>query len=92
VTSISSLALCAWPARSVYLTPEAPPKRCSRSPPAPIASHPASSSLNLILTSLLDHITFLQTQFAVFDGQIEAAAEQLPGYHHLLSNPCIGPI
>lgn len=48
--------------------------------------------VNLILASLLDHIAFLQTQLATFDRHIEAAAEHLPGYHHLRSIPGIGPV
>jgi transposase len=48
--------------------------------------------VNYILTSLLAHITFLDSQLTVFDGYIETLAETLPGYHHLKSIPGIGAV
>jgi transposase len=48
--------------------------------------------VNQILTSLLAHITFLESQLAVFDQQIETLAQTLPGYDLLTSIPGIGPV
>jgi transposase len=48
--------------------------------------------VNHILTSLLAHIAFLDSQVTLFDGRIEALAETLPGYHHLKSIPGIGAV
>jgi transposase len=48
--------------------------------------------VNYILTSLLAHIAFLDSQVTLFDARIEALAETLPGYHHLKSIPGIGAV
>jgi transposase len=48
--------------------------------------------VNHILESLLDHIAFLENQLATFDKRVEALAEQMPGYQHLISIPGIGPV
>ena len=48
--------------------------------------------VNHILTSLLAHIAFLDSQLTFFDGHIQALAETLPGYGHLASIPGIGPV
>ena len=48
--------------------------------------------VNQLLTSLLAHITFLESQLAVFDQQIETLAQTLPGYDLLTSIPGIGPV
>ena len=48
--------------------------------------------VNQIWASLLAHIAFLEGQLAVFDRQIEALAQNLPGYDLLTSIPGIGPV
>jgi transposase len=48
--------------------------------------------VNHILASLLEHIAFLEVQLATLDQRIEALAEQMPGYQHLVSIPGIGGV